>query len=276
MDEFVSTSGAAVTDSPAVGQVTIPDPSGRTVVAMFCPVVEDLSLYEKSIPWLSPDEQTRAARFKFDRHRCVYTAAYLLLRCCLRQTTGRADWRFRVDAFGKPALAEPVGDIPLQFNLTHTTGLAACALVHGHEVGIDAEALNRRGDHLELARHFFAPDEVRMLTALPVNTREQALLAIWTAKEAVIKATGQGLKMSLDAFSVDPARQRVIFHGDRAEDAKRWSLHCHRLPHHHLALATRATPGLARPEQVYWHEAAWPDLLAAMASPDFRPDVGAS
>jgi 4'-phosphopantetheinyl transferase len=270
MDKPASTSGAAATDGLAVGRIPAPDLSGRTVVVMFCPVAEDLGLYEKSIPWLSPDEQARAVRFKFDRHRCVYTVAHLLLRCCLRQVTGRADWRFRVDAFGKPALAEPVGDIPLQFNLTHTAGLAACALVHGHEVGIDAEALDSRGDHLDLARHVFASDEVQMLTALPANIREQAFLAIWTAKEAVIKATGQGLQISLDAFSVDPARQRVIFPGDCAEDAERWSLHCHRLPHHHLALATRATPGLARPEQVYWHEAAWPDLLAAMPPNSIR------
>lgn len=249
------------------GRLPVPDPSGRTVVVSFCHVGENPDLYEKSVFWLSPDEQARAGGFKFDRHRCVYAAAHLLLRHCLRQATGRADWPLRIDTFGKPALAEPVGHFPLYFNLTHTAGLAGCAVVHGHEVGIDAESLDRRGDHLALARHFFAPDEVDRLTQVPADEREEAFLAIWTAKEAVIKATGRGLQMPLDSFSVDAVRQSVTFHGNHAEDAGRWLLHCRRLPDHLLALAIRATAGIARPEQVYWHRTTWPDLVDAMAFP---------
>ena len=165
------------------GRLPVPDPSGRTVVVSFCHVGENPDLYEKSVFWLSPDEQARAAGFKFDRHRCVYAAAHLLLHYCLRQATGRADWPLRIDTFGKPALAEPVGHFPLHFNLTHTAGLAACAVVHGHEVGIDAESLDRRGDHLALARHFFAPDEVDRLGIVVLFRTAHAELAAGNVEE---------------------------------------------------------------------------------------------
>jgi 4'-phosphopantetheinyl transferase len=246
-----------------IGQLPTPDPSGRIAIALFCSVAESLEFYNRSVPFLSPDEQGRAARFSFDRDRCVYAAAHLLLRRCLHRATGRMDWSFRQTAFGKPELAEPFDGLPLRFNLTHTAGLAACALVYGHEVGIDAEALDRRGDHLDLARQFFTADEVEVLTRSPSTAREETFLAIWTAKEAVIKAAGRGLQMPLDSFSVDISATHVTFHGAGREDSGNWTLHRHRLPGHHLALAIRTTPGISRLERVDWHQIVWTDLLTA-------------
>jgi 4'-phosphopantetheinyl transferase len=238
-----------------------PDPSGRTVVAVCCTVTESPDLYNRSVPWLLPDEQSRAAGFRFDRDRCVYAAAHLLLRRCLYQATGRADWIFHKNAFGKPELSEAFDGTPLRFNITHTAGLAACALVYGHDVGIDAEALDRRGDHLDLARQFFTPKEFEVLAQLPSDTREETFLAIWTTKEAVIKAAGHGLQMSLDTFSVDLSAPGVTFHGDGCEDPERWSLHRHRLPGHHLAVAVRADQTISPPETVQWFQITWADLL---------------
>jgi 4'-phosphopantetheinyl transferase len=264
----VSMPGARLGGNLPASQLPIPDPSGRTAIAFSCSVAENLELYNLSVPFLSPDEQARAARFSFDRDRCVYAAAHLLLRRCLHRATGRMDWSFRRNAFGKPQLVESFDGLPLRFNLTHTAGLAACALVYGHEVGIDAEALDRRGDHLDLARQFFTADEVEVLTRSPSTAREETFLAIWTAKEAVIKAAGQGLQMSLDTFSVDISAPRVTFHDSGREESGRedngkWTLHRHRLPGHHLALAIRTAPGISPPERVDWHQTDWADLLTA-------------
>jgi 4'-phosphopantetheinyl transferase len=239
----------------------MPDSSGRTVIAVSCRVGEDANLCGRSLSWLSPDEQARAARFRFDRDRCAYVAAHFLLRRCLQRVTGRSDWDFRTGAFGKPELFEPFGALPLRFNLTHTAGLVACALVHGHDVGIDAEAVDRKCNYLELAQRFFTTQEVEDLGRRPAEARGEAFLAIWTAKEAVIKATGQGLRMPLDSFSVDSVQPRVAFRDGSGEWDERWVLHRCRLSDHHLALAVRAAPGLSRPERIEWRHSSWVELF---------------
>jgi len=83
---------------------------------------------------------------------------------------------------GKPFFA---GD-PLYFSLAHARTLAACA-VSDRPVGVDAELLRtlRSG----LARYVCSPEE---LAALPEG--DEALLALWTRKEAWAKYTGRGLR----------------------------------------------------------------------------------
>lgn len=260
--DFNRPNADGVTDRHApIDSLPAPDPSGGTAIAAFCAVAEDPELCNQSLRWLSSEEQERAACFRFDRDRCVYVAAHLLLRRCLHQATGRADWSFRENAFGKPELSQSFGILPLNFNLTHTAGLAACALVHGHVVGIDAEALDRGGDHLKLAWHHFSQEEIEVLTQTSSDAREEKFLTLWTAKEAVIKASGRGLQMPLDSFSVDICTLRVTFHDGSSEQAGLWALRGHKLPGHHLALAVRAAEGLVPPSRIEWHQTTWADLL---------------
>ncbi|MGC4937977.1 4'-phosphopantetheinyl transferase family protein [Kribbella sp. DT2] len=73
----------------------------------------------------------------------------------------------------------------LHISLTHTTGVAAAVATHAGPVGIDAE-LFRDFPVAELSRRWFAPTEA-------TNTPE-TFLHLWTAKEAVGKALGRGLR----------------------------------------------------------------------------------
>ncbi|WP_420488800.1 4'-phosphopantetheinyl transferase family protein [Kribbella italica] len=75
----------------------------------------------------------------------------------------------------------------LHISLTHTTGVAAVAATHAGPVGIDVEL--RRDFPVEaLSRRWFAPSET--------TTDPEAFLHLWTAKEAVGKAKGRGLRGS--------------------------------------------------------------------------------
>jgi 4'-phosphopantetheinyl transferase len=154
-------------------------------------------------PMLSAEERARTDRFRFERDATLYAAAHVLLRKMLA-AHGVPDPRFRVNAWGKPELdgADPA----LRFNLTHTRGLAACAVTPFGDLGIDAEAVDPAVDCLDLARHFFAPQEAAFLAGLPPDRRGVAFCRLWTLKEAFIKAVGQGLSIPLDAFSftLDP------------------------------------------------------------------------
>src|SRR5690606_6795988 len=91
------------------------------------------------------------------------------------------------------------------------------ALAHGLRVGIDLELRRPRPKAQVLADRFFAPEEAARLAAMPEALREAAFVRLWCAKEAVLKAHGQGLSFGL---------HRLVFACDEAGGD--WRLvHCH-------------------------------------------------
>jgi 4'-phosphopantetheinyl transferase len=155
---------------------------------------------------LSPDETERAERFRFKDLR----TAYVLGRGCLRTLLARyagsspGDIRFTYGANGKPRLAIP--DIGLEFNISHSGTHAAYALARC-AVGVDIERLRPARDQEDIVRRFFAGEESQEWLALDSCSREKAFFRYWTAKEAYVKATGDGLSMPLDSFRVSLPRE---------------------------------------------------------------------
>ncbi|MCR4819209.1 MAG: 4'-phosphopantetheinyl transferase superfamily protein [Fretibacterium sp.] len=143
-------------------------------------------------------EERRAAilryRFPSDRNRTVWTE--LLARWLIAQRTGLdlRDILIARDAQGKPYWA---GGSGLHLSLSHSGFWAACTL--GTEPnGVDVETA-RRID-LNIARHFFLPEEYEKLIALSSNATEewrQAFLRYWTLKESCLKCLGTGLSGDL-------------------------------------------------------------------------------
>jgi 4'-phosphopantetheinyl transferase len=90
---------------------------------------------------------------------------------------------------------------------------------------VDVERLRALGNADELARRFFAPAEVAALAALPEAERLPGFYRLWTCKEAVLKATGEGITRGLAGVEVncDPAASLRAVGGDRAAAAA-WSL----------------------------------------------------
>ena len=90
----------------------------------------------------------------------------------------------------------------LRLSLSHTPGLVACA-VADVGVGIDVESLGRAVAALRLARRFFSPAEAEELGVAPPAARRAHFLALWTAKEAALKACGLGLAAGLDSVAIE-------------------------------------------------------------------------
>jgi 4'-phosphopantetheinyl transferase len=153
---------------------------------------------------LSADEQQRASRLHFDRHREHFITARGILRMILSRYLLRepGSINFRYSAHGKPSLAESVKDRALQFNLSHSHGLALFVLSPGGSVGIDVERLRPLRSGLRIAERFFAPTEVLALRALPEEMRDRAFFHCWTRKEAFLKAIGEGISFGLHRVEV--------------------------------------------------------------------------
>jgi 4'-phosphopantetheinyl transferase len=206
-------------------------------------------LDERRAALLSPDERARLRRFHREPDRRLYLFAHALVRTTLSlyaPDLPPAQWRFVSNAHGRPEIAPGLVDQPLRFNLSHTRGLVACAVALERDVGVDVEHLEPPNLDLGLAASHFAPAEAQALATRPAAAQRARFFALWTLKEAYIKARGLGLAMPLDqfAFDLDGSEIGVRFSPEANDDEHAW--HFARLaptPRHALALAARRAPG---------------------------------
>lgn len=185
--------------------------------------VADDTLLNAYRDMLNDEETGRHQRFIFTRHRHQFLVARALVRSALGKYLGMAPAAvaFTRNGHGKPLLA---GDVPLQFNLTHTNGLIALAVTRQDTVGIDVEYLSRQADIVNLAQRYFSPLETQALYDLPVQAWNQRFYDLWTLKEAYLKACGTGLSTPLRdfSFSFGPAGVEVSFTGAIDDDPANW------------------------------------------------------
>lgn len=174
---------------------------------------------------LSPDETARAARLKFEHLQQSFILARGALRILLGQYLKLEPGHlvFTYGSKGKPALPGR-----LRFNASHSGALALFAFTMDCELGVDVEAVRGTPDFEDVAKRFFCAEETADLMSLPIDQRDRGFFLCWTRKEAYIKATGEGLSASLDAFRVtlrpgEPAR--MIHCGGDPNEAQAWTLH---------------------------------------------------
>jgi 4'-phosphopantetheinyl transferase len=178
---------------------------------------------------LSADEKERANKFKFEKHRNRYIAGRGALRAILEQYSDAraAELRFDYLTNGKPAFAQDFAGAGIHFNLAHTEDLALVAVTRIGLVGVDVECVRPVKDVDELVARFFSVRENELFQKVPDDQKPAAFFNLWTRKEAMLKATGEGITRSLSLVEVsflpgEPARLLAIA-GD-AKAAEEWFL----------------------------------------------------
>ncbi|MEH0843969.1 4'-phosphopantetheinyl transferase superfamily protein [Micromonospora sp. CPCC 205711] len=86
-----------------------------------------------------------------------------------------------------------VGGATLPVSVSHGDGVLVVAVRRAGPVGVDVER-RRPLPALALAERWYAPAEADWLRGRPPERRAEAFLLLWTAKEAVGKALGRGLR----------------------------------------------------------------------------------
>ena len=178
---------------------------------------------------LSADEIQRASRFRFANDRNEYVVARGALRVLLGsyRNVPPQDLRFAYSEYGRPYL---IGDSPpqaLEFNVSHSGGIALLAFAQERKIGIDVEKVRRNFATGEIAERFFSRAERAALRELPQEQRHEAFFRCWTRKEAFIKALGEGLSHPLDQFDVSlapGAPAAILSTRPDAREATRWML----------------------------------------------------
>ncbi|MGE3275439.1 MAG: 4'-phosphopantetheinyl transferase superfamily protein [Vicinamibacterales bacterium] len=197
--------------------------------------------------WLSAEERARFDRFQHAGARTEFLVGRALVRTTLSRYADVPPeaWAFAIGSHGRPDLAtRPPGTPPLVFNLSHTRGLAACAVTVDRELGVDVEFTGRSFTH-DVPGRFFAAEEVRALRALPEAEQHAVFFDYWTLKEAYIKARGLGLAIPLHqfAFTRHAGGGRTLWCApDLADDGTTWQFwQGSPSPAHRLAVAVRRT-----------------------------------
>jgi 4'-phosphopantetheinyl transferase len=200
---------------------------------------------------LDSDEEARARRFHFERDRLTFLVAHALLRQALAwhaHVEPRA-WRFVAQAHGRPEIGEPQESPRLRFSLSHTHGLAACAITFDADIGLDVENVHRRAP-LGIAPEIFAPEELTRLRAEPQAEQGEEFFVYWTLKESYAKARGLGLILPFRqiAFQASTGAPIRVSLGPRcADDPAHWRFRSWRIADRYqaaLALRTETEFGL--------------------------------
>ena len=191
------------------------------------PIQRSASVITELVALLSPDEQTRAAKFRFDPLRQSFIFTRGMLRVLLGRYLELAPEQiiFHYSERGKPSVDF---ETPIRFNVSHSGELVLFAFARDCDLGVDVEQIRALGDMDAIAHCFFCSEEFTQYTSIPPAEREGSFFRCWTRKEAYLKATGNGLWTQLNSFCVtlDPLQPASVVHieGDR-EAAQGWTLH---------------------------------------------------
>jgi 4'-phosphopantetheinyl transferase len=161
---------------------------------------------------LSADERIRAQHYRIPDRQKEFIVTRSILRKLLSQYAGvpAANLRLENQAQGKPILTNPPL-LPVQFNVSHTKGMALLAFTMIHTVGIDVEKIDRVVSVQNIAARFFSPRESARLISLSSENRKQEFFTYWTCKEAYLKMRGTGLSGGLGQCEIvfDPAGSKA-------------------------------------------------------------------
>ena len=153
-------------------------------------------LFRRSLRVLSPERAEKACRFREAGDRKLSVTAYLLLAHGLRKEYGIMEkLDFEYGENGKPYLKNHP---EIFFNLSHCPCGVVCAL-SSRETGVDIEAVTEYDP--DLAAFVCNGSEHEQIRRAESPALEFAKL--WTAKESVLKCTGQGISNDLKKILPD-------------------------------------------------------------------------
>jgi 4'-phosphopantetheinyl transferase len=170
-----------------------------------------LQAEQRYLDMLDPLEEVRYQAYRQEIDRRRFLTGRVLAKTVVGEFLGLAPRAVRFDAtcddcgkpHGRPTIAGA------RFSISHSGERIGLALTTDTPVGLDVETATRPTEH-SLISYALNETEQAALTGLADEERIPAFFRYWTRKEALMKATGRGLKIPLKDITLsgpgEPAR----------------------------------------------------------------------
>lgn len=165
--------------------------------------------------YVSAEEAARAAGYRYESDARLFLVTRGLLRTALSCYIGCEP--------SEPAIEYREGGKPFvmtsgfRFSLSRSGDIALVAVMRGRDIGVDIESIRPAFQYDDIARRFFSPHEAACIFALAEPEKGLLFYRLWTRKEALLKATGEGLSglgPGLDLFEAK----------DTIRNGKKWTV----------------------------------------------------
>ncbi len=155
--------------------------------------------------WLSLPEQERLAALRVEKRRREWLLGRWTARRLIQSHLAEAglacdlrDLQILAAPSGAPTISARRPEVQAalegwRLTISHSRGRALCALARTPAIGADIEQVAPR--HPAFASDYFTPAERAAVAATPPEQREMLITAIWSAKEAALKALRLGLSV---------------------------------------------------------------------------------
>ena len=177
-------------------------------------VTGDSERVHACLSMLTNEEKLRAER----RRAGLVRNQFVIARGALRTLLGDAldiDPRtvsIVTDEFGKPDTPS-VNGRRVFFNVAHSRSSVLIAMGYECPLGVDIEYIDQEKDLADIAESYFTANESsRISSTADPEQRARNFYRCWTQKEAVAKADGRGLSLSLGSFEtpIDHAQNTPV------------------------------------------------------------------
>ena len=159
------------------------------------------------ISYLTESEMTFSKRYASADSKEAYLKGRSGLRAfaSLYASIAPSEVKIEITKSGKPFFENIAG---LHFNISHSGSEVAIAF-STNPVGFDMEVLDRKRDCLAIAERFFTAEESREVK-MAGDSANKLFARLWTAKESMLKLSGEGLVGGLDrAISLSDQEGRL-------------------------------------------------------------------
>ncbi|OQO92659.1 4'-phosphopantetheinyl transferase [Saccharomonospora piscinae] len=183
---------------------------------------EPITAPEAALALLDPPERDRHAAYRRAEDKQRFLTGRALAKTVAGEALGLPPSSVHFDATctdcGKQHGPVRVPGAPLALSISHSGDRVGVALTSGTPVGLDVESAARDADD-GLIEYALNDTERAGLPAAKAE-RTRAFFTFWTRKEALMKATGRGLRIPLRALTVSGADEpaRLLASDDSALD----------------------------------------------------------
>jgi len=150
---------------------------------------ENLELSPANLRYLDSSEKEKLKQFTDEPLKREFIAGRILAKSLLSAELGIELHRVRIEIHPS---GRPISKVEKQFSLSHSKGLAACAI--GQDLlGLDLERKLQRKHYISIAKDFFHETEFARIKFGNSATSLQLFYEYWTIKEAYIKANNMSI-----------------------------------------------------------------------------------